>query len=348
MQDAGAEMLQMQLDVVLVRAAAASLVDLDGHGAADHVAAGEILGIRRIALHEALALRVGEIAALAARAFGDQAAGTIDAARMKLRELHVLQRQAGPQRHRVAIAGAGMRGRAGEINAAIATGRQHGSVRTEAMQRTVVEIPGQQAAAGAIVVHQKIKREIFDEELGAVLHALLVERVQDGMPSAIGRGAGALRHVLAITNGLAAERTLVDLALGGTREGHAEVFQLQHRGYRLPAHVFYRVLVTEPVGTLDRVVHVEAPVVAVPHIAERSRHAALRRHGVAAGRKNLADASGPQARRSHTERGAHACPAGPDDDDVVGVIDDFIRFGHRFIPGGVASGFQSNPSTMRT
>ena len=73
-QDVGAEMLQVQLDVVLVRPAAAALVDLDGHGAADDVTSGEILRGRRIALHEALAFRIGEIATLPARAFRDQAA----------------------------------------------------------------------------------------------------------------------------------------------------------------------------------------------------------------------------------------------------------------------------------
>ena len=40
------EMLEMQLDVVPVRPAAAPLVDLDRHGAADHVARGEVLGGR--------------------------------------------------------------------------------------------------------------------------------------------------------------------------------------------------------------------------------------------------------------------------------------------------------------
>ena len=83
------------------------------------------LAVRRVALHEALALGVGQIAALAARALGDQAAGAVDAGRVELHELHVLQRQAGAQHHRVAVAGAGMRRGAGEIGAAVAAGRQH-------------------------------------------------------------------------------------------------------------------------------------------------------------------------------------------------------------------------------
>jgi hypothetical protein len=49
-----------------------------------------------------------EIAAFAARAFGDQAARAVDAGRVELHELHVLQRQAGAQHHGIAVAGAGV------------------------------------------------------------------------------------------------------------------------------------------------------------------------------------------------------------------------------------------------
>ena len=91
---------------------AAALANLDGHGAADDIARSEVLGIRRIALHEALAGRVREVAALAARALGDQATGAIDAGRMELHEFHVLQRQPRAQHHAAAVSGAGVGRRA--------------------------------------------------------------------------------------------------------------------------------------------------------------------------------------------------------------------------------------------
>ena len=50
------EMIEMQIDVILVRADAAAFADFDGHGAGDDVARGKVLGGRRIALHEAFAL----------------------------------------------------------------------------------------------------------------------------------------------------------------------------------------------------------------------------------------------------------------------------------------------------
>ena len=62
-----------------------------------------------VALHEPLALGVGQVSALAARAFSDQHARAVDAGRVELDELHVLQRQAGAEHHRIAVAGAGVR-----------------------------------------------------------------------------------------------------------------------------------------------------------------------------------------------------------------------------------------------
>src|SRR5690606_39833250 len=75
----GIQVGQVQVDVVLVLAHAAALADLDGHRAADHVTAGQVLGVGRVALHEALAARAAQDAAFAAHALGDQAAGTVDA-----------------------------------------------------------------------------------------------------------------------------------------------------------------------------------------------------------------------------------------------------------------------------
>ena len=83
-------MVEMQENMVLVFADSAAFPDLHGHAARDNIARGEVLCRRRIALHETLALGVDQISAFAARAFGNEAAGTIDAGRMKLDEFHVL------------------------------------------------------------------------------------------------------------------------------------------------------------------------------------------------------------------------------------------------------------------
>ena len=85
---------------------------------------------------------------------------------------------------------------------------------------------------------------------------------------------------------------------------------------------------------LDRVVHVEPPIVAVAHIAERGRHAALRRHRVAAGRKHFCDTGRLQSRRGHAERRTQAGAACPNNHHIVAVLDDLVGLCH----GGVSDG----------
>lgn len=45
------------------------------------------------------------------------------------------------------------------------TGREHGVVRPEAVDRPVLEAQGEHAHAGALLVHEEVKGEILDEEL---------------------------------------------------------------------------------------------------------------------------------------------------------------------------------------
>src|ERR1700686_1406748 len=109
--------------------------------------------MRRVSRHEALALAVSEIAAFAARTLRDQHAGAADAGRMKLDELHVLQRQPGAQRHRVAVTSAGVGRGTGLVDASASPGPDYDHVGAEGMDRSVLETPGKQTAAGTVVVH---------------------------------------------------------------------------------------------------------------------------------------------------------------------------------------------------
>jgi hypothetical protein len=124
-----------------------------------------------------------------------------------------------------------------------------------------------------------------------VAEALLVEGVQQRVAGAVGGGAGALGQPFAPLDRVAAKRALVDMAVLGARERHAEMLELDDCRHCILAHVFDRVLVAEPVSAFDSVVHVPAPVV-FAHVAECGADAALRRHRVAAGRKDFADTGG--------------------------------------------------------
>ena len=200
-------------------------------------------------------------------------------------------------------------------------------MRTKTVDGAVVQVPGHYPTADALVVHNEVEGEIFDQELGTSAQRLLVERVQNGMASAVGGSTGALGDAPAEIGGHTTESALVDLAFGRAREGHAVMLQLVDRGRRLTAHILYGVLVTEPVRALHRVVHVPAPVV-VAHIAERRRDTALGRHGVAARGENFRQAGRLEAFLGHAEGSTQAGATGAHDDDIVSMIDDRIRIGH--------------------
>src|SRR5690606_15908676 len=253
---------QVEQDVVLVFADATALANLDGHRTRHYVARGEVLVVRGVALHEALTIAVAQDAAFAAHALGDQAAGAVDAGRMELHELHVLQRQAGAGHQAAAVTGAGVGGGRAEIGAAIAAGGEHHAMGAEQVQRAFGHVQGEHAAADTLFVEDQVQREVLDHEARVVRQRLLVQRVQHGVAGTVGRRAGALgRRAFAELGGHATERTLVDLAVLGTRERDAVVLQLDDRRDGLAAHVLDRVLVAQPVRPLDGVVEVVAPVV---------------------------------------------------------------------------------------
>ena len=101
------------------------------------------------------------------------------------------------------------------------------------------------------------------------------------------------------------------------------MFKLVNSGRRVARQVFDSVLVTQPVGSLDGIIHVPAPVI-FTHVAERSGDAALCGNRVGARRENLADAGRAQARLSRTKSGAKAGATCADDNDVICVINECV------------------------
>ena len=250
---------------------------------------------------------------------------------MELHELHVLQRQAGAHRHAAAVAGAGM-GRSGrEKGAPVAARGEHHELGAEAVERPVLERPGEDALARPVVAHDEVEGEILDEELRIVAQRLPVERVQDRMARAVGGGAGALhRRPVAELGHVPAERALVDLAGLGARERHAVMLELVDGGRRVARQVLHRVVVAQPVRPLDGVVHMPLPVVGA-HVLERGGDAALRRHRVRARREHLGDAGRVEPLLGHAERRPQPGPAGPHDHHVEFVVDDLVS-GHAANP----------------
>ena len=171
---------------------AAALVDLGLLGTGDDVARGELHLVRRVALHEALALGVEQVGALAAGALGDQEALARKRRRVVLDHLHVHQRRACPVGHRdpVARADQGVRGRLPDLP--VAAGGEDHVLRLEQLHRAVADVAGDGADAVARVVHRKLGREpllVALDRVG-VLHQLLVEHVHDRLAGDVGDVVG--------------------------------------------------------------------------------------------------------------------------------------------------------------
>ena len=281
-----AEMVELEQDIVGVLAGAAAFLDLGGHGARYDVAAGEVFHVGRVALHEALAVFVEQITALAAHAFGDQHTGTGDTGGMELPELHVFERDAGAGRHAQAIAGVDEGVGRGRIDAAGAAGGEQGRAGMKQPDLAGLHFHGAHAQHLTAGVADDVECHPLDEEQRVGAHVALVERVQHRVAGTVGGAARALHRALAEVLRVPAERALVDGAVVVTVERHAEMLEFVNRLRSRAAHELDGVLVAEIVGTLDRVVHVPQPRV-FAHVAERSADAALRGDRVRAGRKHL-------------------------------------------------------------
>ncbi|CAD6563468.1 hypothetical protein LMG24235_08715 [Paraburkholderia sabiae] len=311
----GADVRQVEQHVVLVRTDAAAFLDFLVHRARDEVARRQILQRRCIALHEALAVRVAQNAALAAHAFRDQHAGTGDARRVELPEFHVFERDACACSHAEAVARVDERiGRRREDPARAARGEQRG-LAFEDVDVARFHFERGHAEHVAFGVADQVQRHPFDEERGLRRDVLLVQRVQQCVARTVSGSARALDRLLAVVRRVAAERALVDRAVRVTVERHAEVFQFVDGVRRFAAHELDRVLVAEPVGALDRVVEVVVPVV-FAHVAERGADAALCGDGVRTRREHLREHAHGEARARELQRGAHPGAARADDDHI--------------------------------
>ena len=279
-------MLEMQVNMILQRSNTPALAYLNRHRPRDNIARCQILGRWRIAFHEPLACRIREIAAFAAGTLGNQTAHAINAGGVKLHKFHILQRQTGAQHHAIAVARAGMGRRRREIGAAITAGCQNCLMGAETVNGAIFHRECHHAAAHTIF-HDQIKGKILDEEFRLVAQRLAIQRMQHGMARAVGSSAGALgRRAVAEILHHAAERALINPAILRARERHAEMLKFVNGGGRMAAEIFNGVLIAQPVRALHRVIHVPAPVVG-PHVAKRSRNAALRRHRMRARGKHF-------------------------------------------------------------
>ncbi len=192
------------------------------------------------------------------------------------------------------------------------------------MDGPVLHVEGRYARALPVRGHDEIEGKVLDEVGGVKRERAAVQGVEHGVSGAIGGARASVGlAALAKVERLSAEGALVDLAVLGPAEGEAELLQLEDGGGGLAAHVVDGVLVAEPVGALDGVVHVPAPVV-LGHVAEGGVDAALGGDGVGAGGEQLGDAGCFEAGFGQAHGGAETGAAGADYHGVEFVIYDGV------------------------
>ena len=132
---------------------------------------------------------------------------------MELDELQILQRKTSTSNHSVTVTRASVCTRAAEVGTSVTTSCQNGLVGTEAVEGTVLHVQSNDTDTLA-VLHDEIKREVFDEEVGVMAERLAVESVEERVTGTVRRrGAAVCLAALAELERLATECTLVDLAL---------------------------------------------------------------------------------------------------------------------------------------
>src|SRR5690625_1294936 len=149
-------MIQLQQHVVAIFTAAAAFKNFQDHGAGHHVAASQVFGVGRIALHKALAVLIDQVAALAPTAFGDQSTRTVNAGGVELPHFNILNREPSTQGHTDTIAGIDMRIGGGSVNAPGTAGGHYGSFGAHIDGFTVFYINGDYAYDGAVLVFHQV------------------------------------------------------------------------------------------------------------------------------------------------------------------------------------------------
>ena len=116
-----------------------------------------------------------------------------------------------------------------------------------------------------------------------------------------------------------AEVPLQDLAVLRAVEERAPGFQLLHAVRCLLGMQLGHARVVHVLPAAHRVGKVDAPVIAVVHVSDRGRHAALRHNRVGLAKQRFANDADAHAGRRGFDGGAQAGASGADDQDVVVV-----------------------------
>ncbi len=171
-------MVQLELNVIALRAKPPAFKYLDDHRSSDNIPTRKIFGRRRVALHKPLAIAVNKISAFATTAFCYQRTGTCNAGGMKLPHFHILHRYAGSQRHAKTVTSAHQRICSRRINAARPTCGQYRAFGGDVHHFAGLNAKGDDSGKYPILIFHEIDGKPLVHEGCVRFHVSLVESVQ--------------------------------------------------------------------------------------------------------------------------------------------------------------------------
>ena len=137
------------------------------------------------------------------------------------------------------------------------------------------------------------------------------------MPGAIFSGTGTrCLTAFSVVLRLPPERSLIDPPRLGARERHPHMLKLVNNFRAHTTHVLDRILITNVIRTLNRVVHVPAPIVVGIVTSNRAGNSTLRRDCVRTRRKYFGNNCGFQSRLGQLKTRAHTGTATPNDNAI--------------------------------
>lgn len=340
------KMVELEVHVILVETNTSAGSDFHGRSSGDDVSGSKILGGRGVSLHVSLTLGVDEDSTFASATFGDEASSAVDTSWVELDELEIGVVKTGSGDHGHTVSGAGVGGGARLPGTTVTASSENSVLSVESMNRTVFHADSHATDAVALVVHDQISREVLDKVGCVVVKRSSVKSVEKRMTSSVGDAAASMSlATFSVFERLTAKRSLVDLAFWRSRERHTVVLELDDGVGSFSSHVVDGVLVAEPIGALDSVVHVVLPAVFF-HVAESGVDSALSGDRVRSSWEELGDASSVEASFREAKGSAETSSTGADDESVEFVIDDFIRVSNLLLAndGGRSSGEMESPS----
>src|SRR5690606_37501198 len=208
------QVVELQHHVIAIRTTAVAGEDFLDHGTGNNVTTGEVLGVGRVTLHEALAMLVDQVATFTTAAFGNQYTGTGNTGGVELPHFHVLHRNAGAQGHAHAVTGVDQGVGGGGIDASSTTGGQHGGLGADVDGLAGFQTDGDDTHDSTVLVLHQVHGIPFIEEGGVVLDVVLVQGVQQRVTGTVGGGTGTgSLTALTVALGLTTEGALIDAAL---------------------------------------------------------------------------------------------------------------------------------------